>query len=254
MSLIDRYRRRGGFLQLLNTIETSTKEKQEKFLSLIRDESPLWESTLMTKLLTLEKVFTWGPELHQEIFPRLPVLQLWALLSHLPGPWSEQAIRALGPKEKRQVEEQLEMKKSTSGEFFSATMKLFTEIRKLEAEGVFRFERVLPEMAIAENIEEWLRQKEADPSALKDAPEATFSEDTQLDYATSNSIKPANKPAPIAGDAAPAKAASGAVASNVADEIAMLRKKLVQISQENARLQSENTLLKQKLDSIRKIA
>lgn len=284
MSMIDRYRRRGGFLQLLNTIETSNKEKQEKFMGLIAEENPRWAQALSEKILTLDKVFSWRPELLCEIFPRIPVLQLGALLSHLPEPWRATCLITLAPKERRQIEEQLTLKKATPGEFHSSMMKLFNEIRRFESEGIFKFERVLPEMAIPENIEEQLNTQNPPPSR---SAEIFFSEDTQLDYRpvqtgefslasteeTKTSI-PANQPVTSPPLAQPifhiagAPEASGPRAnpqsenqqpkngppSNIGEELAMLRKKLVQLSQENNRLQQENLLLRQKLESIKKIA
>ena len=40
MSMIDRYKKKGGFLQLLNLLETTGGEKREKFLKMIAEENP----------------------------------------------------------------------------------------------------------------------------------------------------------------------------------------------------------------------
>ncbi len=286
MGMIDRYRRRGGFVQLLNTIETSTKDKQEKFMAMIHEENPQWAKALSEKILTVEKVFSWQPELLCEIFPRIPTLQLGALLSHVPEQWKIICLTTLGPKERRMVDEQMSLKKATPGEFQSAVMKLFNEIRRFEAEGIFKFERILPEMAIPENIEEQLNNRQQNQQS---GAEIFFSEDTQLDYRpvkpgefslastedTKTSI-PSNPvvnspplPQPIFHVGTQSTqtgvkvnkeplneipSPKGAPSSNIGEELALLRRKLVQLSQENNRLQQENLLLRQKLESIKKIA
>ena len=45
--MIDRYKKKGGFIQLLNLLETSSKAKQDQFLGLISQESKIWESELL---------------------------------------------------------------------------------------------------------------------------------------------------------------------------------------------------------------
>lgn len=59
MGMLDRYKKKGGFVQLLQLIETSPSKKQEQFLGLIAEESPAWEDTLRKKILTIDKVYSW---------------------------------------------------------------------------------------------------------------------------------------------------------------------------------------------------
>ena len=61
MSMIDRYRKKGGFVQLLNLIETMGKDKQEKFLKMIGDESPNWSVEIRKRLLSIDKILSWNP-------------------------------------------------------------------------------------------------------------------------------------------------------------------------------------------------
>ncbi len=156
MGLLSRYQRKKGFIQLLSLIETSPPEKRERFLCMIREEDPLWEMEIDRKMLTLEDIFLWNKEIHELIFTALPVLQLTALVGTLKSEWAEKIISSITPKEKRQIEDNLAEKKPTAGEFATSVEKLFIEIRKQEAEGSFKFERIAPHLAIADNIEEQL--------------------------------------------------------------------------------------------------
>ncbi|MFN9067220.1 MAG: hypothetical protein ACK5V3_08325, partial [Bdellovibrionales bacterium] len=76
MGMLDRYKKKGGFIQLLQLIETSSKSKQDQFLGLIAQESPNWENEIRKKMITLDKVLEWNPVYLSEIFSRLHPLTL----------------------------------------------------------------------------------------------------------------------------------------------------------------------------------
>lgn len=76
MGMLDRYKKKGGFTQLLQLIETSGKAKQEQFLAIVAQESPAWETEIRKKTLTLDKVMTWNPTYLSEIFSRIQILTL----------------------------------------------------------------------------------------------------------------------------------------------------------------------------------
>ncbi len=228
MSMIDRYRKKGGFVQLLNLIETTGKDKQEKFLKMIAEESPVWEAEVRKRLLTVDKVLGWNPTFLAEIFPRVAPLQLAMLVGGLPQEKADLFMKVLTYKERRQVEEILKDKKPAAGETASGLMKLFAEIRKMEAEGSLKFEKCDPEMVIPENFEDQLG-KGVSPF--------------QMPVSAADMHAHAPSTPPPAG-----------TPSNVAEELTSLRRKLVQLTQENHRLQQDNQVMKEKLDQIKKIA
>jgi hypothetical protein len=230
MSMIDRYRKKGGFVQLLNLIETTGKDKQEKFLKMIADESPLWETEVRKRLLTVDKILSWNPTYLAEIFPRVPPLQLAMVVGGLPADKAELFMKVLTYKEKRGVEEVLKDKKPTPGETSSGLMKLFSEIRKMEAEGSLKFEKFDPEMVIPEEIEDKLGKG----VGVYNLPPASSGSADHHSAATA--------------------AAPAGVPSNIAEELTTLRRKLVHLTQENHRLQQDNQTMKDKLDQIKKIA
>lgn len=232
MSMIDRYRKPGGFIQLLNLIETTGKDKQEKFLKMIQDENPTWETEIKKRLLTIDKILGWNPTYLAEIFPRVQPLQLAMVVGGLPKDKAEQFIKILSFKERKHVEEILKEKTPNPGETTAGIMKLFAEIRKMESEGTLRFDKFDPEMVIPEDIEEKLGRGFV-PSFVPDVPASGSLSDPQV---------------------ASTGPAGGGIPANVAEEMTMLRRKLVQLTQENQRLQQDNSSMKDKLDQIKKIA
>lgn len=227
--MIDRYRKPGGFFQLLNLIETTGKDKQEKFLKMIADESPTWEAEVRKRLLTLDKVLSWNATYLAEVFPRVQPLQLAMIVGGLPTEKAGQFMNIMTYKEKRQIEQILEDKKPTPGETSSGIMKLFSEIRKMESEGTLKFEKFDPDMVVPEDIEEKLGK------GISVHSTSLSTHSSEVAAATPGS-------APVG------------IPSNVAEEITTLRRKLVQLTQENQKLHQDNVVMKEKLEQIKKIA
>ena len=225
MSMIERYRKPGGFVQLLNLIETTGKDKQEKFLKMISDESPIWETEVRKRILSLEKVLGWNETYLGEIFPRIQPIQLTIIASGLPPEKLIAFMHVLNFKERKQVEDILKDKKPSHGEVTSGIMRLFAEIRKMEAEGSLKFEKFDPDMVVPEDIEERLGKG----------------------FAISVSPKEIEETMQTPGGLA-------AVPSNVLEELTGLRKKLVSLTQENQKLSTDNKQMKEKLEQIKKIA
>lgn len=228
MSMIERYRKSGGFVQLLNLLETTGKDKQEKFLSMIKEESPLWETEVRKRLLTMDKVLSWNPSYLAEIFPRIQPIQLAMIAGGLPPEKLDSFLSILAFKERKQVEDILKDKKPSPGETSSGVMKLFAEIRKMAADGSLKFEKFDQDMVIPDDIEEKLGKGFAIHVAPKELEEAVMN-------ATSTP-------------------GMSSVPSNVLEELSGLRKKLVNLTQENQKLLSDNKQMKEKLEQIKKIA
>ncbi len=233
MSMIDRYRKKGGFQQLLNLIETTGKDKQEKFLKIIADESPIWESEIRKRLLTIDKILSWAPEYLAEIFPRIQAIQLAMLVGGLPTEKSEAFMKVMTFKEKRAIETLLKEKMPTPGETSAGVMKLYSEIRKMESEGSLKFDKFAPDMTVSEDIEDRLGKGISSSGAA----------------ATHKEIAVAH----LTAVAATSPAAAG-TSPQAAEEINTLRRKLVQMNQELQKLNHENSMMKEKLDQIKKIA
>lgn len=223
MSMLDRYKKKGGFIQLLVLLETTGPEKRDKFLKLIAEESPYWEVEIKKKMLSVERICSWNVTYLMEILARIPAAQLAAFISGLPQEKQTIFISALGFKDKKTVEDSLKEKApAAQGEVNSAVMKLMTVIREMVASGVLKFEKFDPDMVIPENMEEQLAAGK--PIVTDKDMEALF------------------QPAPTG------------TPPQVTEELNQLRRKLVQLTQENHRLTAESLTLKDKLEQIKKIA
>src|SRR5690349_9430773 len=72
MSMLNRFRKPGGFLQLLALIETCEPAKQKSLMHLVGTEDPGWAHLVKLKILTMERIFSWPQEILMEITPHLP--------------------------------------------------------------------------------------------------------------------------------------------------------------------------------------
>lgn len=225
MSMIERYRKRGGFVQLLNLIETTSGPKQEKFLKLIADESPAWEAEVRKKMLTLERMATWPTNFLMEFLPQIPAMAIGLAIHPLPADKREAFMKALSHMEKKKVEEFLNEKKPTAGEVAASQVRIINEVRASVSTGRLKFDKFDAALAIPEDIEE------------------------QLASGGGFSIPVSDKEVAQHFDAVPA-----GVPANLSEELTLLRKKVVQLMQDNTRLQQQNTEMKDKLEAIRKIA
>lgn len=226
MSMIERYKKKGGFIQLLNLIETTGTEKREKFLKLIAEESTAWEAEIRKKMVTLDRILSWPQPQLAEVLPRINAMTLGALISSLPPEKQAVLMAILSFSEKRKIEEFLKDKKPNPGEAGAAYMKLVSEIRSMVASGHLKFEKFDEELVIPENIEELLNGAKAPMMSKKEV----------------NAAVAQFEPVPAG------------LAPNVAEELTQLRKKIVMLSQDNVKLQQENHQMKDKLDQIKKIA
>lgn len=220
MSMIDRYKKKGGFLQLLNLLETTGGEKREKFLKMIAEENPAWEIELKKKMLTIERICSWNASYLMEIFPHVPVNNLALVISALPPDKQQIFIGAMAFQDRKKVEDFLSDKAHSPGEVNSSMMKLITEIRLMVSMGNLKFEKFDPDLVIPENIEEQLASGKVGllPKDL-------------------DAVAPAH----------------GTTTAG-SDELLQLRRRIVQLTQENQRLSAENSAMKEKLEQIRKIA
>ncbi len=76
MAMLTRYQKSGGFIQILQLIETCGKQKQENFLQMIEKEDPRWATAIKDKMLTIEKIFSWENAVLNEVAGRLQELTL----------------------------------------------------------------------------------------------------------------------------------------------------------------------------------
>lgn len=228
MGMLDRYRKSGGFFQLLQLIETSPEAKQEKFLALIREESPVWESELRKRKLTFDRVCGWSQPYLMEICPRIPEKILAVALFPIAEDKRQSFVKSLAPGQRRAVDEFLKGPAPAAGEIFSCQTKILQEVRAMSQTGALKLDKIDIEMSIPENIEELLNSS----------------------FGPSSSTKTAGATKPVASPSAPIPATSAAAS----DEIIELRRRVHQLQTACEQLEKDNKSMKDKLEQIKKIA
>ncbi len=134
MSMLVRYKKTGGFQQLLSLIETCTPAKREQLMKVIQTEDPGWAALLKAKMLTIDKFFSWDPIHIAEITNEMPGRILAAALVGLPAETVERATHTMDHMKKREIENLIQELKPNPSEIETARMKLLVRVRELERE------------------------------------------------------------------------------------------------------------------------
>ncbi|HEX7675895.1 MAG TPA: FliG C-terminal domain-containing protein [Bdellovibrio sp.] len=227
MGMLDRYKKKGGFYQLLQLLETSPSAKREQFLSLIAGESPVWEEALRKRILTIARVYSWDGQYLVEIFSRVQPMTLAYALHGSPPEQIEQLLNCLPPISKRKITDLMAETNPSAAEKGTCVSKMLSEVRGFVSQGIIRLEKVDPELHIPENIEEILN------SSVHAVPT----------YET-EAMKKDGKPN-IVGES---------VEGSSSQEVEFLKRKMNQLASEVNALKHENSVLKDKLSQIKKIA
>jgi hypothetical protein len=235
MGMLDRYKKKGGFVQLLQLIETSPSKKQEQFLGLIAEESPAWEDTLRKKILTIDKVYSWDAQFLVEIFSRLQPLTLANALKGNPEDQVSILLSCLPPISKRKIQDLMAESNPSPAEKATCMMKIVTEVRGFAAQGIIKIDKIDPELSIPENIEELLSTSII--SAM----------------ITESDRRKAEAPANVMIGGAAEESAPVASGANSQD-VEFLKRKANQLLSEVNALKHENAVLKDKLAQIKRIA
>jgi hypothetical protein len=233
MSMLARYRKSGGFLQILKLIETCGKQKQDNFLKMIEEEDPKWAEALREKMLTIDKILSWDDNTVSEISARLQQMTLATALLGLPPESCEKLLKMFSHSQKRVIDDIKAAKESNPGEISAAFTKIIEEVRGLIKEGDLRVEKFAPELIVPDGIEEKLG-KNMGTSVLGDSDEPSA---------------PPNMDAFGGGS----KSNGGAGTASSAD-VNALRQKVSSLNHENQLLKNELKIAKDKLTQIKRIA
>jgi hypothetical protein len=235
MSSLSRYKKSGGFFQLLSLIETFGPQKREKFIEMIEQESPPWAKALRDKILTVDRVFTWPDQVVIEVFKRLPPKSQAYALTGFKDEFRAKVEQFLSASEKRRLDDVLSESQPKPDEVASTLVKFLEVTRQMLKDREIHAEKFDEGLLIPEDFETKL-----EASAVGFTP----------------SPSPASEPeAPAAHREMqmPPPAASGATSDHSA-EVYQLQKNLAVVLKENKTLKDEVKLLRGKLEQIKKIA
>lgn len=216
MSMIDRYKKKGGFIQLLNLMETCGTQKQEKFLKMIEDEDAQWAEAVKAKMLSIKKIFSWDDNTVAEIVGTLNDMTVSLTILGLEPEGKEKIVKTLNHSRKRKIEEDMAERKPTPAEISTAFVQVLTQVRKMIADGFLYLEKIDPVLVVNSEFEDQLLAGNFGSGVVKA---------TSLDLSAVQGSK---------------------------DE--ELKKKLFELKQENDTLREKLTQAENKLTQIRKIA
>lgn len=228
MSMVARYKKSGGFVQLLQVMETCGSKKYEQFIGIISAEDPTWAEAIKEKMLNFDRILGWTPETLMEVLAQVNILAFGTALKGLPEEKLNSFLEKLSPQDRRKIELKLSDANPTPNEISSAVMKVISETRTMLATSVLKADKVEASLVIPENIEDKLSSGNYGKSIDLDAPV----------------------------ESSPAVASLSAAGANTAIvlELDRLQKKLTIVTRELQSLKQENVVMKDKLDKIKRIA
>ncbi len=248
MAMLDRYRKPGGFLQLLNLIETSGPQKQIKFLEIVKEEDPRWAEMMGEKLLSMQKICGWDNEALMEVVANLQILSLAVMLHGLDESNRDRFTTAMSNGQRRAVMEQFNASQPTPAEINTTFSRVITDVRKMISEGRLRMEKIDAKLVVEEGIEEALRKPRT--TAGSSSSSVSQSDSSKIQYEANAEF---HTPYPEMSPGAASGTANVPNGAGNSDTI-LLKKRLTVLSNENSVLKQEVLRLRGKLDQIKKIA
>lgn len=260
MGMLGRYQKQNGFSQLLALIEGFGPEKRVKFLELIREENSTWADAIDSKMLTVEKICSWHSDMLREIFSRLRPLTVSVALHGISQESRERVFSVLGLSQSREIRDLFEQSTPAPGEILAVFMKIISEVRGMEAQGLIRFEKIDRNLMIPDDFEQQLEELSKSNStqntlnkfhaslAEKGSPLVQLNPNSSTASSISNEASPAVESSPRATS----KDKTGFDGFTAA-EGAKLYQQLQTLTKQVQLLQEENHLLKATLEQINRL-
>jgi hypothetical protein len=158
VSTLERYKKKGGFIQILTLIESSEPTKAAKFLSIIEQESQTWAHAIKEKALTLEKIKKLEKSVLYEAFDALPATVLANAMIKSPD-LKEAIIPCLSAiKQKKTEVAMTENPDPRPGDIIACQLRMISALRAAITEGRVKQSSLPKELQISENIENELTQ------------------------------------------------------------------------------------------------
>ena len=149
MSVLQRYRKRGGFLKLLQLVETSDPKKQETLLKVIEKEDKHWAESIRKKSLTFDRFCTWRVETQYTILSNLTDQYKFIACKRLPESVFTALMDHMNDDERITFDNDYQhIKEPLDGEFLAAQARLFETIRELNEENVIVLSQIDPSLTI----------------------------------------------------------------------------------------------------------
>lgn len=148
MSMLSRFRKQGGFQQLLTLIETCDSVKQQNLLHLVCVEDPGWAYLVKVKCLSLDRIFSWPESILLELASNIPEKICVPLYFSLNDEHKLKLRAALSTAMTRSLDEGLSGVNPSQSEQNAARIKVIQIVRSLESEGKIKFQTFDPILVI----------------------------------------------------------------------------------------------------------
>lgn len=158
MSMLNRFRKPGGFQQLLSLIETCEPNKQKDLLHLVGSEDPGWAHLVKSKSLTFDRILSWPVEVLMEVTPHLPdkILAIAYLMAEQQSSHGhllhEKWLKSLPSMKAREVHSLSVGLAVTPAEQAASSIKIIQTVRDLEAKGQIRFSQFDPSLEVDKRL------------------------------------------------------------------------------------------------------
>lgn len=252
--MLDRYKKPGGFLQLLNLLETCGAQKQERFLEIIRQEDPRWADTLNAKMVDLNRILTWSDSAISEVTGAMLDINIAAILSWVTPEQRERLLNTLGNIKRRKVLDLYEgSNKPSAPDIATSFGKMYETVRRLAQEGVLRFDKIDPLLHIDNDIEDRLKQGKT-IVGVPEFSESFGAKQVSSQATTAVASSPPTLEIVTSLDANAWATADHKLAPDFQAELAGLRKRVASLQTENSTLRRELAAAQAKLEQIKRIA
>ncbi len=239
MGMLERYKKTGGFVQLLSLIETCGPQKKEKFLAMIKEENSAWENALRQKVLTVEKIMSWPPAALAEVTSRCQILSLTGVYLSADSKQQELIYKSCPFGVQKKIKDMIDTKKFTPAEISTSVEKFLTETRALITQNILKMDKIDPSMEIFDDMEEKLNTYQILNSV---SPAPTSINNLESNIGDHNSLY------------SNINLQMSAKPSVTSEEVSSLKIKIHQLMAENSELKQEISIYRDKLERIKKIA
>lgn len=163
MAMVDRYRKSGGFNELLKVLETCNAKKREQIMGIIQSETPEWALAIEQKTINFHKILSWEPNVLLDIVSSIPSLQMAIALKSLQASEYQVFIQKLSHQEQRKLELVYDEIKPNPADIASGVFKVIGEVRDLIAKNVVKVEKFDLSLHIPNNFEATLVKQPGKP-------------------------------------------------------------------------------------------
>lgn len=149
MSMLSRFRKPGGFLQLVNLIESCEPEKRKNLLKLVSSEDPGWAHLVSKKTLSFERIISWPEPFLAELIAHLPdsiVVVGYHMISE--DPLRNKWAQCISNERRITIKNMITESTNSPSEYFAATVKIIKTVRELEIKGDLRLSQFDPALVI----------------------------------------------------------------------------------------------------------